>query len=333
VLLLEHLHQLRGLRGDRVPAGAVQLAHPEVDAREFPGLTIGARHEPDTQRPGQVLLERALADRGRRASEPVEAAPVHRPPHTVRALDPVEDRVVDVQLRVVIPGVVLEERRDRPVVRVHPAARGAAVVSDPGVAGVLREVVQRRAVAGPDGVLDRLPVRGPSLGFVEAAVLPGGDLLRLERDVQHRDGLLDAERGVQERDVLPGRLAGLDTQRVPPFSVRVRLGVQQPGVQLVLGQVSPSGVSKCGHLVPALRVLKPLLARVEVELVQRVHVLGVNQPGEAELLGAGAVPAARWLAGGDRAGVVVLPTRGDGVGQVLGGVSGGDGQHRHHLLS
>jgi hypothetical protein len=64
--------------------------------------------------------------------------------------DAVEDRVVDVQLRVVVAAVVLEEARDDPVVGVHPATGSAAVVPDSGVAGVLGEVGKAGVVAGPE---------------------------------------------------------------------------------------------------------------------------------------------------------------------------------------
>jgi hypothetical protein len=77
-----------------------------------------------------MFLRRAFADRGGRGAMAVDRAPVERAPLAVRPLDPVEDRVVDVRLRVVIARVVLEERRDDPVVRVGVAARGAAVMTD-----------------------------------------------------------------------------------------------------------------------------------------------------------------------------------------------------------
>ena len=94
---------------------------------------------------------------------------------------------MDVQLRVVVAGVVLEERRDDPVVRVDPPAGGAAVVPDPGVAGLVLQVGQRGVVARPDRVLDGLAVLAPRRGGVLVAGVAGLDLLGLERGVQHRD--------------------------------------------------------------------------------------------------------------------------------------------------
>ena len=51
----------------------------------------------------------------------------------IRAQHPIQQRVMDVQVRVVIPRVVLEEAGHREVVRIDPAAGDAAVVPDPGV--------------------------------------------------------------------------------------------------------------------------------------------------------------------------------------------------------
>ena len=107
------------------------------DPDDLAGLPVRARRDQHPERVGEPLLSGALPDRRRGRPPPVQAAPVERAPLPVRALDAVEDRVVDVQLRVVVAGVVLEERRDDPVVGVDPPAGGAAVVPDPGVAGVL----------------------------------------------------------------------------------------------------------------------------------------------------------------------------------------------------
>ena len=128
-------------------------------------------------------------------------------------------------------------------------------------------------------------------------------------------------------DVPPRLLARGEPQLGPAFGGRVRLGVQHPVVQLVLGGVPASGVSEGGRLVPARRVAEPLVARVEEPLVQRGHVLVVDEPAQAERLGAAAGPAARRLARGDGAGVVVLATGGHGVEQVGRRVPGGDRQH------
>jgi hypothetical protein len=106
------------------------------------------------------------------------------------------------------------------------AAGRAAVVPDSRVAAFLAQVVQRRLVAGPDRVLDRLPMRTPSLGGLLVACTAGLHFLRLERGVQHRHALLNAERRVQEGDVAAFSLLRVQPQLFTPFSVRVRLSVQ-----------------------------------------------------------------------------------------------------------
>ena len=112
-------------------------------------------------------------------------------------------------------------------------------------------------------------------------------------------------------------LARLEPQLSAAFSATRPARVQRRGVQLVLGDVPASGVAEGGRLVPPRRVAEPLVARVEEPLVERAHVLRVDQPAQAELLGAGAPPAPRRLALGDRAGVVVLPPGRDLVEQVV----------------
>ena len=262
---------------------------------------------------------------------------------------------MDVQLRVVVARVVLEERRDRPVVRVDPAAGGAAVVADPGVAGLLGEVVQGGVVAGPDGVLDRPPMLGPrrlrglGLGHL-AGVLPhctgvaglhctgqcvagaGGctgrlHLLGFEGGVEHRDRLLHRERRVEERDVLPGLLAGLEPQLGPPLRICTGLGGQCGRVQLLLGQVPAAGVTEGRGLVPPGRVAERRVARVEEPLVEGGHVLGVDLAGQPQEGRSAAVPAAGRLPRRHGAGVVVLPPCGHRLGQIGRAVAARDGQH------
>nr|WP_246244280.1 hypothetical protein [Amycolatopsis pithecellobii] len=100
-----------------------------------------------------MFLRGALPDCGGSTAMQVQGAAVQGAPQPVAALDAVEDRVVHVQLRVVIARVVLKEARDHQVVRVDEPARGAAVVAHSGVAGVLGQVIQHRPVPGPGRVL------------------------------------------------------------------------------------------------------------------------------------------------------------------------------------
>jgi len=243
------------------------------------------------------------------------------------ALHPVQGGVVDVQVRIVLAGVVLEERRDGPVVGVGPAAGGATVLPDPGVAGVLSHVGEHRVVARPDRVLDRSAALRPRRRGLLVPDSAGGDFLRLERGVHQRHRLLNVEREVVERHVLPRRLPRLNTQFSAAFSARARLLFKSGRVQLLLRKVLAAGVAESGHLTPALRVPEPRIARIEVALIERAHVLRVDQPGEAQVRRSGAPPPAGRLSFGDRAGVVVLAAGHDLLEQVLRAVARPDTQH------
>ena len=328
---LEVGDQLGGLRGHRAAARGEQVGGGLVDADDLAGLAVGAHREADPEGLGEALLGGALPDRGGGRAEAVDAAPVEGAPLPVRALDAVEDRVVDVQLRVVVAGVVLEERRDDPVVGVDVAPGRSAVVPDAGVAGVLGEVGQGGVVARPDGVLDGLAVLAPRRRGLVVARRAGGDLLGFERGVQHRHRLLNAERRVQEGDVVAGLLARLDAEFSAAFSRGVRLAFKRRGVQLVLGGVPAPAVTEGRDLVPPVRVAERLVARVEEVLVDRAHVLRVDQARQAELLRAAPPPAPRRLAVGDRAGVVVLAAGGDLLEQVVRRVARRDAQHPDDL--
>jgi len=278
---------------------------------------------------GQAFLGGPLGDRGRRGAELVERLGVDGQPLPVRALYPVEECVVDVQVRIVLAGVVLEERRDGPLVGIGPAARGAAVVPGPGVAGPILQVREAGVVARPDRVLDCGPERLPRLRGLLVPLRAGGDLLGLERGVDQRHRLLNVERDVVERHVVPGGLARLCTEFSAAFSTGTGLLFKRSGVQVVLGQVLAPGVPEGGHLVPPVGVLEPFRAGVEESFVDRPHVLGVDQAREPELLRAGAPPAPRRLTLGDRAGVVALPAGRDLLQQVLRAVTRVD-LHDHH---
>ncbi len=162
-LRLERGDEFGGLRGDRAAPRGVQLVDRRGDPDDLAGLAVRAHRDQHPQRRGQPLGGGAFGDRPGRGPVGVEGAAVQGAPHPVCAEHPVGDGVVDVQLRVVVARVVLEERGDGPLVRVGVAAGGAAVVPDPGVAGVLLEVVEAGVVAGPDRVLHRLAVLAPRL--------------------------------------------------------------------------------------------------------------------------------------------------------------------------
>ena len=161
----------------------------------------------------------------------------------------------------------------------RPAA--AAVVADPGVAGVVGEVGRGRRCCRPrsrprrpGGTRPTRP-RPRRRRRVRAATSCG-----LERGVQHRDRLLNAERDVEEGHVVPGLLARLDAEFGAAFSRGVRLAFKRRGVQLVLGRYSADRCDRgsAGELVPPRRVAERLGAGVEEALVDRAHVLR-RRPG------------------------------------------------------
>ena len=112
---LERLDQLGRLRGDLTAPGRDQVHRLLRDADDLARLAVRAHREQHPERVGEPLLHRALADRRGGALQLVQRAGVDRAPHAVIAQDAVEEGVVDVQVRVVLAGVVLEERRDDPL--------------------------------------------------------------------------------------------------------------------------------------------------------------------------------------------------------------------------
>jgi hypothetical protein len=102
----------------------------------------------------------------------------------------------------------------------------AAVVPDPGVPGVLLQIIEAGVVAGPDRVLHRLPVLPPRPGGLLITGGAGFDLLGFEGGVQDGHRFLNTERHVQERDVLAFILGRVQSKLYAAFSVGVRLGVQ-----------------------------------------------------------------------------------------------------------
>ena len=251
----------------------------------------------------------------------------------VRALDPVEDRVVDVQLRVVVAAVVLEERRDDELVGVDPSPGRGRVVADPGVAGLVLERRQRRGVARPDRVLDRVAVRCPGVGRDGVARASRGNLLRLERGVHDGDRLRHGVRRVDERHRRPCRMPGGEPDLLPALGCRVRLGGQHVGDGVAGRGVPAWRTAEAGGFAPPVRLAESIVTRVHEVAVERLHVLVVDLTGQAEAGGAAALPSTGWFAGGDRSGVVALPALRDRPGQVLRRVAGGQRDHRRSPAS
>ena len=174
------------------------ISHP------FPSARATVCHaEPGRQVLGQGPLRDRARGRFRRVQRrAVQGAP--GPPVTgpgrqrVLALDPVEDRVVHVQLRVMVPAGVLRERRDHPLMRVHEPAGPLAVVTRPAVTGLALQVLQHRLVPGHDRVPHHLRPPSPLPRLDSPASFPGLLGPDLQRRVQQADRLGHRERRIEE---------------------------------------------------------------------------------------------------------------------------------------
>ena len=120
----ELLDQLGGPSADLVGARREHVARAGVDRGRLPGHPVGAHRHRHPEVVDQRLVGGALPDRGRGRLEPVDRPRVQRAPlPVVGALLAVEGGVVDVQLRVVVAGVVLEEATRPPSSARRPSAR------------------------------------------------------------------------------------------------------------------------------------------------------------------------------------------------------------------
>ena len=180
VALLEHPRQLGRLRGDRAGPAGEQVVDRLLGTRAARGPS-----RPGASRPARASCAPACSNRPRSAIAPAAGRCRYRlaspgcatahPRPGMRQNTPLWMCSCGSFVR----AGVLEERGDGPLVRVDEPARAAAVVPDPGVAGVLLQVVQGGVVARPDRVLDRLPVRRPRRGRLQVTGRAGFHLLVL----------------------------------------------------------------------------------------------------------------------------------------------------------
>jgi hypothetical protein len=84
----------------------------------------------------------------------------------------------------------------------------------------------------PDHVIDLGDQAGPILVAVLVARLPGQADVLAEGGMEDRNGLRERDRQVEEKRALPGLPGGLNAQLVPTFGGGMRLGGQQPGVDV-----------------------------------------------------------------------------------------------------
>ena len=167
VLVLEGSQPALGLGGDGAAAAGEQVLDVALDADDPASDAVLAHLPAHTEPAGQLALELALGHRGDRRPCAVQRLAVERTPLPVVPLDLDEDRLVDVQLRVVVAGGVLEEPRHGEGVDVLPlAGAAAAVAAGAGVRRAPLDVVEADGGRRHDGVLDLggrpLPARGAS---------------------------------------------------------------------------------------------------------------------------------------------------------------------------
>ena len=243
----------------------------------------------------------------------IQEGTVEGPPAGVRAVRPlgqVEHRVMDVELRIPLPGGVLEKRRDNAPGRVAVLPRGGRVVPGPDVQRALCSR-QRRACCGLQRLGDRpgVALQLPGLGVTPAGA--GLACCDQQRSVQHRHRLGRAHGEVKVRDRMLGLgpLGRPDQLQIPVRGERVRglMGGHRRVHALLRGPV----------LGPLARV-QALAIRPHAVHVERLEDGRVHLAPEAELGRRPAAPPTGRLPG--RLRVVLRPARVPG-GLALGQVA------------
>ena len=237
VLLLEPRRAGPQVRGDRLAAGGEQPHHLPGDAGDLEAVPVIAGLPRQPEPAGQRLLQVLGDDRGDRADVLVVAQGIRCPPLPVDAgPGDVGDLGVDVQLHVAVPGGVLQPVRDRQVGLVPLAGLPAIdpLVMRPG-AGIARlplEVVKSRSHGLPDHRVDLGDQPGPVPLPRQVRGLAGQSDVLPERGVEDRDRLRQRNGQVEEQRALPRLLYGVDAQLAVALGSGMRLGGQQPGVDV-----------------------------------------------------------------------------------------------------
>ena len=237
VPLLEPRRALAQVRGDRLAARGEHAHHPPGDALDLEPVAVITRDPFHAEPARQRLLQMLGDDRGDRADVLVVAKRIRRPPLPVgdRPGD-VGDLGVDVQLHVAVPGGVLQPVRHGQVGLVPlaglPAVNPRAVRSGAGVARLALEVAEPGVHCLPDHVVDLGDQGGPVPVPFGVARLAGQAGVLAEGGVEDRDRFGERNRQVEEEGALPGLPGGLDPQLAATFGGGVRLGGEQPGVQV-----------------------------------------------------------------------------------------------------
>ena len=200
---------------------------------------------------------------------------------SVRALRPVQDRYLDVELRVTRAGRVLEELRADEPGRVAELAAVRGVVAGADNRSAPLHMPDHGVGARHHGGLDRAGPRFELLGIVGPALFPRGPRGGLEPGVGEADRLLGAERHVVVRRPGPGLRPLLQADFPDPVGhVRGQLAqlVPDPLVDVVLHLLI--GALRCVRRA-ALRGAQRHPARRGVVVVQSPHHVRVDlaRPG------------------------------------------------------
>ena len=195
----------------------------------------------------------------------------------VGALDPVPDRHVHVQLRVAVPGQVVQEQAGGQAGAVAPLPRAGRMVPGAGIGGVLLQPGDGFARGVHQRGLDLIGARVQRGGLVlvaAAAGLAGGDPVG---GVQHRHALDRADGQVEVRHlvrVLAAR-GRADLGQLGRAGVRVRGQVRRD--RLLFPLSSGLGLAAPDQELPA---------RPDALLVQALDDVRVHLAGQAEYRGA-----------------------------------------------
>ena len=309
VPLLEPRRAGAHIRGNRLAARGEHAHNLPADAFDLEAVAVVPCGPFQAEPGGEGFFQVLGDDRGDRADVLVVAERVRGAPLAVGGgPGGVGDLGVDVQLHVAVAGGVLQPVRHREV-GFMPLARFAAVDAGAvragaGVAGLALEVAEPGPDGLPDHVVDLADQGGPVRVAVAVAGLAGQAGVLPEGGVEDRDALGQRDRQVEEEGALPGPADSLGPQLALAFGGGVRLGGQQPGVQVggfAAAARGPAQLSAVGAFA---------LAEQQVIRLTLDRLAGL----EAERLGAGAPPPARRLSAA-LAGLDVI------AGRVLGGTA------------
>ena len=157
---------------------------------------------------------------------------------TVGALDPVPDRHVDVQLRVAVPGQVVQEQAGDQAVAVAPLPRAGRMVPGAGVGGVPLQPGHGFPRGVHQRVLDLIGARVERGGLVLVAAVAGLAGRDPVGGVQHRDALDRADGQVEVRHLVRvlAALGRADLGQLGRAGVRVRGQVRRDRRLLPFGR-------------------------------------------------------------------------------------------------